>query len=115
MIDLKKLKEVGEKATEGPWQEGEDGWDVLHKECKDVDCQDYDCVDHVSDPFLSQEDFDFVIEARNNWDAIIKEIETLREAKKEAEEMFKVMADMEPQTKTYSWNKWLEKYGSEDE
>lgn len=73
-IDLKKLKEVGEKATKGRWESADDGMCfIAHQisEDGDVDFQLLKSWDR-------KEDCDFSCEARNNWEEIIQALEAFK-------------------------------------
>lgn len=105
-LNLKKLKEVGENATEGPFCYQEPG----HK----------GAPDYVKDPSirrgsivytaLSKDvDLRFFCEARNNWQAMV---ETLESAKYHFEFMRESTKDgkLEIDGGVIDVNKWLERF-----
>lgn len=119
MIDLKKLKELGEKATQGPW-EGDEMSISGGYEMTKYGLVWYDIVvvderrlsDYYSLPDNTPENVDFIVEARNNWEEIIRALE---EAKKHFEEQIKDDGPFPTNQCLDFEHDWLEKYFKEGE
>ena len=91
MIDLKKLREVGDKATEGPWDSYSlpccpDMGGVSNKG-KDCDIYKSETDGRYVHP-ITIEDAEFVEEARNNWTAMLDALEEARIMLLEVNRMF---------------------------
>jgi len=81
-LDLKKLKEVGEKATEGPWiiLERDDNRKnpLIGKDNTSV-CTVWDAgISKAKDEFKGN-DRSFIMESRNNWSTMIEALEEAEE------------------------------------
>jgi len=82
MIDLKKLREVGDKATEGPWDSYSlpccpDMGGVSNKG-KDCDIYKSETDGRYVHP-ITIEDAEFVEEARNHWTELLDLVEEARD------------------------------------
>lgn len=76
-LNLKKLKELGEKATEGPWASVYDGGNDYSIGPGD-DPQEKQVFSHYSREFKNP-DIEWVIKARNTWEEMIGALEEIRE------------------------------------
>ena len=79
MINLKKLRQIGDKATEGPWEHH--NYDVMEKPHV-VAPKLWDGKSHCDGSFdipCTYENAEFIAEARNNW---TKMLDALEEAKR---------------------------------
>ena len=106
-INLKKLQEVGDKATEGPWHDDHDLYDSGAIYGRDG------CVvsAHHDGNYISDIDWhgnkEFVMESRNHWDEIMEALEEAKEIIKGDE--FQGRNDDE----TVAVEKWLGRFEDE--
>lgn len=80
-LNLKKLREVGEKSTEGHWEASNDGTAFIAHQCS----EDGDFDFQLLKGWDRKEDCEFSCVARNNWEAILDALEEAKELIKKAE------------------------------
>ncbi len=79
MINLKKLRQIGDKATEGPWEHH--NYDVMEKPHV-VAPKLWDGKSHCDGSFdipCTYENAEFIAEARNNWTKMLDALESAKE------------------------------------
>lgn len=74
--DIERLRAVGRAATDGPWEVGDLGGNVVFVSESGQIITGYEDGDSWVD--VREEDAEFCATARNEWDALLDEVEALR-------------------------------------
>lgn len=106
-LNLKKLKEVGEKATKGHWESSKDGTSFIAHQIHEDGEVDFQLLQG----WETKDDCLFACAAKNNWDQMIEALEKQDELLEEAKEIISLLSDdVDFDTQP---SKWLERFRDE--